>query len=96
MGAVEHAVSLKVAGAAEADATHAGCPSIGAAAGATAAAAAPIGGIAEGHTAGAVVGADAAKTGGQANHGCCDGKVIVIDGHVTLKRSKMSSGKTKQ
>lgn len=79
MGAVEHAVRLKVAGAAEADATHTRCPSTAAAATATTAAAAS-GGVAEGRDAGAVVGADAAEAGGQAHHSGCGGKVTVTGG----------------
>lgn len=60
MGAVKHAVSLKVAGAAEANATHTGRPSTGVAA----AAAASCSGVSKGCAAGAVVGVDAAQAGG--------------------------------
>lgn len=94
MGAVKHAVGLKVAGAAEADATHTRCSSIGGAAGATAAAATSIGGVTEGRTAGAVVGADAAKAGGQTNHGCCDGKVIVIGGCIISWKTDIKQNQT--
>lgn len=64
MGAVEHAVSLQVAGAAEANATHAGRPSIAGAACATTATASSCTGVSKSGAAGAVVGADAAQTGG--------------------------------